>query len=652
MKKVKRIISAMLVLAMMLTFAPISQAAQTYVITGKNTVTVPVAGYEVGTRHTNCWEFAQTIYQKIWGTGFSSYRGTSDDMLRNVGLGSARAITAQNTKRFISAAPLGSVIRISTVMDGNDNANTNYQHSQILIQKDANGFTVYEGNVPIDPVNDPYGQYIRIKYFTWSDYAKGWANWQYFKYIKYPNATAFDVGPHTCDKGTFAGAGDTHPHNSYWYCSLCGANWREWDSVNYLSSCSECLENHTCDKGTFAGAGDTHPHDSYWYCSICGANWREWWSPNYLESCEECRNHTCDKGTWLYFGLSHPHCDYYKCSLCGKEWMDSESSNYYSSCSQCVSTTYTLTYNANGGTGAPSAQTANKNSAVTVSSVTPSRDGLEFGWWNTKEDGSGDVYEAGDSIVLSSDITLYAMWVKVPYTVDFDPNGGDVSPDSFGTTSDNPKCELPTPTKYVTITYNANGGKNAPSATKAYYECLGWSKSSTATTATYKCGEQYNITGGETLYAVWANKAYTDLSSSVPTRDGYKFLGWATSSSATQAQFAPGINVNLGIDTTLYAVWQKVETPTPPTPPAPTVTYENVSLNYKDNMTFNVPVTLETSDSGVASVSGSKISAVGTGSADVTVTFEDGSVCVYHVNVSYAWWQWIIIIVLFGWAWY
>ncbi len=319
---------------------------------------------------------------------------------------------------------------------------------------------------------------------------------------------------------------------------------------------------------------------------------------------------------------------------------------------QWKSDAYTLTYNANGGTGAPAAQTANKNSTVTVSSVTPSRDGLEFGWWNTKEDGSGDVYEAGDSIVLNSDITLYAMWVRVPYTVDFEANGGEVSPDSYSTTSAGSQIELPTPTKYVTITYNANGGKNAPSATKAYYECLGWSKSSTATTATYKCGEKYTVNEDATLYAVWANKAYTDLSSATPTRDGYKFLGWATSSSATTAQFAPGINVNLGIDTTLYAVWQKVETPTPPTPPKPTVTEENVSLSYKDTMTFGVPVTLESSNSGVASVSGDKISAVGAGSADVKATFEDGSVCIYHIDVSYEWWQWIIIIVLFGWIWY
>ena len=318
---------------------------------------------------------------------------------------------------------------------------------------------------------------------------------------------------------------------------------------------------------------------------------------------------------------------------------------------QWKSDSYTLTYNANGGTGAPSAQTVTKGGTIVIPSTVPTRSGYTFNGWNTKADGSGDLfYNPGDSIALSKNMTLYAIWETAYYVISYDANGGTV-PISDALVASGGSVNLLTPTKYVTITYNANGGKNAPSATKAYYECLGWSKSSTATTATYKCEEPYTVNEDVTLYAVWANKAYADLSSSVPTRDGYKFLGWATSSSATKAQFAPGINVNLGINTTLYAVWQKNETPKPePTPP--TVTYENVSLNYKDSMTFNVPVTLETSNSGVASVSGNKISAVGTGSADVTATFADGSKCVYHVNVSYTWWQWIIVIVLFGWIWY
>ncbi len=48
------------------------------------------------------------------------------------------------------------------------------------------------------------------------------------------------------------------------------------------------------------------------------------------------------------------------------------------------------------------------------------------------------------------------------------------------------------------------------------------------------------------------------LSSNVPTRAGYYFLGWGTTSNATTAQYQPGANVVLresNKDITLYAVW-------------------------------------------------------------------------------------------------
>ena len=61
------------------------------------------------------------------------------------------------------------------------------------------------------------------------------------------------------------------------------------------------------------------------------------------------------------------------------------------------------------------------------------------------------------------------------------------------------------------------------------------------------------------------------LSSTTPTRTGYRFLGWADSSTATEAQYQPGSQITLsGEDTlkTIYAVWE-ADTPGP-TPPGPT----------------------------------------------------------------------------------
>ena len=76
-----------------------------------------------------------------------------------------------------------------------------------------------------------------------------------------------------------------------------------------------------------------------------------------------------------------------------------------------------------------------------------------------------------------------------------------------------------------TVAYNANGGNDAPSdQTKTYgtaltlsdtiptrsgYTFLGWSTSSTAITATYSAGDNYTDDGDVTLYAVWEANLYT-----------------------------------------------------------------------------------------------------------------------------------------------
>jgi len=78
--------------------------------------------------------------------------------------------------------------------------------------------------------------------------------------------------------------------------------------------------------------------------------------------------------------------------------------------------------------------------------------------------------------------------------------------------------------KIYNITYNANGGSGAPaSQTKTY---------------------------GQTL----------TLSSTKPTRSGYTFLGWSTSSTATKATYSAGGSFTTNANTTLYAVWQKNHT--------------------------------------------------------------------------------------------
>lgn len=71
---------------------------------------------------------------------------------------------------------------------------------------------------------------------------------------------------------------------------------------------------------------------------------------------------------------------------------------------------FTVSYNANGGSGAPSAQDKRYDITLTLSSTVPTRDGYTFNGWNTAADGSGTAYAAGATYSANADVTLYAQW--------------------------------------------------------------------------------------------------------------------------------------------------------------------------------------------------------------------------------------------------
>ena len=83
---------------------------------------------------------------------------------------------------------------------------------------------------------------------------------------------------------------------------------------------------------------------------------------------------------------------------------------------------YTVSYNANGGSGAPSSQTKYYGKTLTLSSAKPTRTGYTFSKWNTKSDGSGTSYNAGASYTANSAVTLYAIWTEHKLTVNYYSN--------------------------------------------------------------------------------------------------------------------------------------------------------------------------------------------------------------------------------------
>ncbi|MGB0730178.1 MAG: InlB B-repeat-containing protein, partial [Ilumatobacteraceae bacterium] len=72
---------------------------------------------------------------------------------------------------------------------------------------------------------------------------------------------------------------------------------------------------------------------------------------------------------------------------------------------------FTVTYEPNGGTGDPADQTCT-STTVTLSSTVPTRAGYTFAGWNTQADSNGTVHAAG-STVSCADVTLYAQWTQL-----------------------------------------------------------------------------------------------------------------------------------------------------------------------------------------------------------------------------------------------
>ena len=227
--------------------------------------------------------------------------------------------------------------------------------------------------------------------------------------------------------------------------------------------------------------------------------------------------------------------------------------------------TYTVSYDANGGTGAPGRQTKTYGVTLALTTLIPTRRNYSFVGWSKDRNATSASYTAGGSYTDNTDVTLYAVWQYNPetYTVRYDANGGTGAPAS------------------QTKTYGVPLTLSAVKPTRAGYEFLGWATSRNATTSEYALGERYTDEAGVTLYAVWryipktyevrydangggnapASQTKTEdvtliLTSTIPTRYGYTFKGWAMSSSATTATYQSGGNYTANESVTLYAVWE------------------------------------------------------------------------------------------------
>ena len=147
---------------------------------------------------------------------------------------------------------------------------------------------------------------------------------------------------------------------------------------------------------------------------------------------------------------------------------------------------YTITYNANNGANAPDKQTKWKDQALTLSTVKPTRTGHTFKGWATSASATTATYAAGATYPASSNanVTLYAVWEIIKYTIKYNANGG----------SSTPANQSKDYGKAVTLAGEIN---------RTNYTFKGWGTSATATTAAYAAGASYTNNASITLYAIW-----------------------------------------------------------------------------------------------------------------------------------------------------
>lgn len=160
-----------------------------------------------------------------------------------------------------------------------------------------------------------------------------------------------------------------------------------------------------------------------------------------------------------------------------------------SSISFSANASYTVSYDANGGTGAPASQTKWYANTLTLSTATPTKEGYDFVGWNTSSTATTSAYAPGSSYTGNAALKLYAIWSKT-ITLKYDANGGSNAPASQSETVYNTATDS-------SFTLPTSG------PTRAGYTFKGWNTDKTATTAIYNAGSSYTFSNSATLYAVW-----------------------------------------------------------------------------------------------------------------------------------------------------
>ena len=222
---------------------------------------------------------------------------------------------------------------------------------------------------------------------------------------------------------------------------------------------------------------------------------------------------------------------------------------------------YAITFNANGGTGTMTADSVNHGASYTIKANTFTRTGHTFTGWRTAAS-SGTSHAAGAQITnVTGNITLFAQWTPITYTVSFRANGGT------GTmTNDN-------------VNHGGSYTIKANTFTRVGHTFNGWRTAATGGTAHAAGATISNVTANITLFAQWTPITYTvsfranggagtmtndnvnhggnyTIKANTFTRADHTFAGWNTLADGSGTAYAAGAQItNVTENITLRAQW-------------------------------------------------------------------------------------------------
>lgn len=84
---------------------------------------------------------------------------------------------------------------------------------------------------------------------------------------------------------------------------------------------------------------------------------------------------------------------------------------------------YTITYDANGGNGAPTTQYKDYGTSISLSTTTPTKNNCTFLGWSTSSSTSSALYKPNTTYTNEANLNLYAVWKIEPEIVIGDANG-------------------------------------------------------------------------------------------------------------------------------------------------------------------------------------------------------------------------------------